>query len=114
VSGDDEVSSTEVVELTLMVGSIGHNGPISCPECGERVMLVVVADPAETGEEPAVVRCPFGHAWPEPGLPRRTVAEVVAHVAELDPDVWREVLHIMRERGHVTVPGLTLRLVDAG
>lgn len=102
----------DVVEMTLLNGAICHSGQLTCPECGERSMLVVVADPAELVDEPALIRCPFDHVWSEPGLPRRDLAELVAGAAKLDPETWNEMIRVIRERGVAILPGMALRLVD--
>ncbi len=101
---------SDVLEFTYLGGMIGTLGQrIFCPECGEMTMLTVVADAAEVGDEPSWVRCPFGHAWYDPGVPRGAVSCLIVGVAAEDPETWQGFLHVLRERGHLIVGSYAIR-----
>lgn len=60
---------------------------VACPECYLTVRLVLAMDLDDSSDEPSYLTCPGGHTWPEPAVPRRLAALLLAEVLAADPSL---------------------------
>lgn len=90
------------ITLNALGGIIAPTGRrIACPVCAEQAMLTVRGMPDETGDEPSYMECPWGHVWAEAAVPRRVLADLFARCEREDPALWRELMRVLAERGHL-------------